>query len=179
MFESIAAFWAEYGNVLTDGVWDTLVMVVISTAFAYLIGLPLGVALILTQPHGIRPHRGVYRVLDWIVNIGRSVPFIILMGASPALTLIIFAMLPLMIACTRFFNKRMRAVYRESRHQVGEINAQVEDSLLGIRVVKSFANEEIEERKSFTTATTSLCASTAANTSIWPASTPLRASSTD
>ena len=35
MFESIAAFWAEYGNVLTDGVWDTLVMVVISTAFAY------------------------------------------------------------------------------------------------------------------------------------------------
>ena len=52
MFESIAAFWAEYGNVLTDGVWDTLVMVVISTAFAYLIGLPLGVALILTQPHG-------------------------------------------------------------------------------------------------------------------------------
>ena len=74
MFESIAAFWAEYGNVLTDGVWDTLVMVVISTAFAYLIGLPLGVALILTQPHGIRPHRGVYRVLDWIVNIGRSVP---------------------------------------------------------------------------------------------------------
>lgn len=55
MFESIAAFWAEYGNVLTDGVWDTLVMVVISTAFAYLIGLPLGVALILTQPHGIRP----------------------------------------------------------------------------------------------------------------------------
>ena len=78
MFESIAAFWAEYGNVLTDGVWDTLVMVVISTAFAYLIGLPLGVALILTQPHGIRPHRGVYRVLDWI---GRSVPFIILMVA--------------------------------------------------------------------------------------------------
>ena len=68
MFESIAAFWAEYGNVLTDGVWDTLVMVVISTAFAYLIGLPLGVALILTQPHGIRPHRGVYRVLDWIVK---------------------------------------------------------------------------------------------------------------
>ena len=84
MFESIAAFWAEYGNVLTDGVWDTLVMVVISTAFAYLIGLPLGVALILTQPHGIRPHRGVYRVLDWIVNIGRSVPFILLMvSAAP------------------------------------------------------------------------------------------------
>ena len=72
MFESIAAFWAEYGNVLTDGVWDTLVMVVISTAFAYLIGLPLGVALILTQPHGIRPHRGVYRVLDSPITARRN-----------------------------------------------------------------------------------------------------------
>ena len=84
-----------------------------------------------------------------------------------------------MIACTRFFNKRMRAVYRESRHQVGEINAQVEDSLLGIRVVKSFANEPVGNGEVSSTATTSLCASTAANTSIWPASTPLRASSTD
>ena len=80
----------------------------------------------------------------FIAGIKIVIPFIILMGASPALTLIIFAMLPLMIACTRFFNKRMRAVYRESRHQVGEINAQVEDSLLGIRVVKSFANEPME-----------------------------------
>ena len=83
----------------------------------------------------------------FIAGIKIVIPFIILMGASPALTLIIFAMLPLMIACTRFFNKRMRAVYRESRHQVGEINAQVEDSLLGIRVVKSFANEPVEMEK--------------------------------
>ena len=83
----------------------------------------------------------------FIAGIKIVIPFIILMGASPALTLIIFAMLPLMIACTRFFNKRMRAVYRESRHQVGEINAQVKDSLLGIRVVKSFANEPVEMEK--------------------------------
>ena len=83
----------------------------------------------------------------FIAGIKIVIPFIILMGASPALTLIIFAMLPLMMACTRFFNKRMRAVFRESRHQVGEINAQVEDSLLGIRVVKSFANEPVEMEK--------------------------------
>ena len=110
MFESIAAFWAEYGNVLTDGVWDTLVMVVISTAFAYLIGLPLGVALILTQPHGIRPHRGVYRVLDWIVNIGRSVPFIILMVAIMPFTRMVVgttigvkgAIVPLVVSAAPF-----------------------------------------------------------------------------
>ena len=64
-----------------EGIGDTLLMTGISTVFAYLFGLPLGVALILTQPHGIRPHRGLYRVLDWIVNVGRSLPFIILLVA--------------------------------------------------------------------------------------------------
>ena len=83
----------------------------------------------------------------FIAGIKIVVPFVILMGTSPALTLIIFAMVPLMLVCTRFFNKRMRDVFKESRHQVGEINAQVEDSLLGIRVVKSFANEPMELEK--------------------------------
>ena len=81
MGETITAFWAEYGYVLMEGIGDTLLMTGISTVFAYLFGLPLGVALILTQPHGIRPHRGLYRVLDWIVNVGRSLPFIILLVA--------------------------------------------------------------------------------------------------
>lgn len=76
-----------------------------------------------------------------------TVPFVILMGVSPTLTLIIFAMVPLMVFFTRFFNKRMRKAFKDSRHQVGEINAQVEDSLLGIRVVKSFANEPVEIEK--------------------------------
>ena len=48
---------------------------------------------------------------------------------------------------TRYFNKQMRRVFKERNKQVGEINAQVEDSLLGIRVVKSFANEAIEEEQ--------------------------------
>ena len=127
MFESIAAFWAEYGNVLTDGVWDTLVMVVISTAFAYLIGLPLGVALILTQPHGIRPHRGVYRVLDWIVNIGRSIPFVILMLVISPLTRLIVGraygttatIVPLVVAagtCIYFYSQMKTAVEQRSAH---------------------------------------------------------------
>ena len=78
MGETITAFWTEYGNVLMEGIGDTLLMTGISTVFAYLFGLPLGVALILTQPHGIRPHRGLYRVLDWIVNVGRSLPLSII-----------------------------------------------------------------------------------------------------
>lgn len=83
----------------------------------------------------------------FIAGIKITASFVILMGVNPVLTLIIFAMLPLMLLSTRFFNKKMRQTFSQSRHQVGEINAQVEDSLLGIRVVKSFANEPMEIHK--------------------------------
>ena len=80
----------------------------------------------------------------FIAGIKITASFIILFGINPVLTLIIFAILPMMLLCTRYFNRKMREAFQERRHQVGEINAQVEDSLLGIRVVKSFANEPIE-----------------------------------
>jgi ATP-binding cassette subfamily B protein len=73
--------------------------------------------------------------------------FIILAGMNIWLTLMVFILLPLMLLFARIFNKRMRKAFMDSRHQVGELNAQVEDSLLGIRVVKSFANEPMEEEK--------------------------------
>ena len=82
-----------------------------------------------------------------ISGIKVIIAFIILSGMNIWLTLLIFAVLPFMIYFTRFFNRKMRIAFMESRHQVGEINAQVEDTLLGIRVVKSFANEELEEEK--------------------------------
>ena len=81
MLESLSAFWAEYGTLLLEGTRDTLIMVGLSTVFAYLIGLPLGVLLSITQPHGIWPHKWFNRVLGWIINVGRSLPFIILMIA--------------------------------------------------------------------------------------------------
>ena len=83
----------------------------------------------------------------FIAGIKILVSFVILCGMNIPLTLMMFAVLPLMLVTTRYFNKRMRYVFKERNKQAGEINAQVEDSLLGIRVVKSFANEEIEERK--------------------------------
>lgn len=55
MLDTITVFWAKYGSDLLKGTWDTLVMTGISTIFAYLIGLPLGVILTITQPNGIRP----------------------------------------------------------------------------------------------------------------------------
>ena len=74
-----AAFWDYFSPLLLTNTRDTLVMTLVSTAFAYLLGLPLGVLLILTGDHGIRPHRTLNRCVGWVINVGRSLPFIILM----------------------------------------------------------------------------------------------------
>ena len=76
--EAITSFVDQYGALMAQGTWDTVVMTVLSTAFAYVIGIPLGVLLILTAPGGLHPHRVFNSVLGWLVNIGRSIPFIIL-----------------------------------------------------------------------------------------------------
>jgi len=81
-----AAFWVEYGGIIAKETWSTLLMLGISTFIAYLIGLPMGVIMILTRPQGIRPNKTVNAVLGWIINIGRSLPFIILMIAVFPLT---------------------------------------------------------------------------------------------
>ncbi|MBQ8963534.1 MAG: ABC transporter ATP-binding protein, partial [Clostridia bacterium] len=73
--------------------------------------------------------------------------FVILCGRNVPLTLIIFASLPLMVLCSNHFARPMQKSFKDSRHQLGEINARVEDSLSGIRVVKSFANEDVEMEK--------------------------------
>ncbi len=73
--------------------------------------------------------------------------FAILASFNVWLTLIVFATIPLMLVSAFYFNRRMRRAFKKSRNQIGELNAQVEDSLLGVRVVKSFANEPIEEQK--------------------------------
>jgi ATP-binding cassette subfamily B protein len=73
--------------------------------------------------------------------------FIILSTMNVTLTLIIFAALPLLFLCSVLLNKQMRRTFKEARFQLGELNAQVEDSLLGIRVVKAFANEDLEIEK--------------------------------
>ena len=73
--------------------------------------------------------------------------FIILANISIPLTLAAFALVPVMFAFAFFLNKRMKRAFKENRVKISEINSQIEDSLSGIRVVKSFANEEIEKEK--------------------------------
>ncbi len=74
-------FIAEFAPLLAQGTIDTLVMLFASTGIAYVIGLFLGVVLHLTAPTGLRPAPVLNAVLGWVVNIGRSLPFIILLIA--------------------------------------------------------------------------------------------------
>lgn len=76
---SLASFFAQYGSLLGEGMADTLVMLFVSTAFSYVIGIFLGVVLCVTVPRGLHPMRTLNAVLGWVVNIGRSIPFIILL----------------------------------------------------------------------------------------------------
>ena len=116
-----AEFWTKYGPLLLDGTIDTLVMTGISTVFAYLLGLPLGVALILTQPHGIRPNNIIYKVLGWIINVGRSLPFIILMVAIMDFTKLIVgtkigvkgAIVPLVVSAAPFIARMVETSLAE------------------------------------------------------------------
>ena len=64
---------------LVEGTRDTLYMTLMSTLFGYVLGLPMGIILTVTDKDGIRPNAAVYKVLDVIVNILRSVPFLILL----------------------------------------------------------------------------------------------------
>jgi len=73
--------------------------------------------------------------------------FIILFSINVKLTLIVFLFLPVMVVYAIHFNKKMKVALRRSNDRIGDINAQVEDTLSGIGVVKSFTNEEIETRK--------------------------------
>lgn len=73
--------------------------------------------------------------------------FIILLNINVGLSVITFLFLPLMAIYAFYFNKRMNLALRRTKDRIGDINAQVEDTLAGIRVVKSFANEDIERSK--------------------------------
>lgn len=83
----------------------------------------------------------------FIAFLKTVVSFIILAGINLPLTLIIFLLIPIMaISCT-YFNLQVRRAFKHQRNHIGELNARIEDSLLGNRVVRAFANEKIEIEK--------------------------------
>ncbi len=83
----------------------------------------------------------------FIAGIKAVISFIILAQISLGLTLIIFIIVPIMAAVCTVINLRLREAFRKQRVQIGELNARIEDSLLGQKVVKAFTNEEKEKEK--------------------------------
>lgn len=76
-----------------------------------------------------------------------SFSFLILSRINLLLTIIIFIFIPIMAVSCTWFNLKVRAAFKQQRNHVGELNARIEDSLLGNRVVRAFANEELEIEK--------------------------------
>ena len=83
----------------------------------------------------------------FIAGIKIVCAFIILSTINPILTLITFAVIPIMIFALIYFRRIIKRNFAESKRQIGELNSQIEDSLLGVRVTKAFAKEGLEEAK--------------------------------
>ena len=115
-------------TMLLQGMWETLYMTIASVVFSYLLGLPLGVLFVSTSAHGIAPRKKLHTVLGWIIDIGRSIPFIILIVELIPVTRAIVgkvigptaAIVPLVIAATPFVARMVETSLEEVDHGVVE-----------------------------------------------------------
>lgn len=114
-------FSSEVINMIYEGFWETIYMTLVSTALGYLIGLPLGITLAVTDKGGIKPNRIVYRILDVISNIIRSIPFLILLILLIPLTKLLVGksygssatIVPLVIAAAPFIARMVESSLKE------------------------------------------------------------------
>ncbi len=108
-------------NMILVGVLETLLMVVVATIFGYLFGLPLGICLYISDSDGIKPNKALYRILDFIVNIGRSIPFLILLILIIPLTKLIVGkpygtvatIVPLTVSAIPFIGRMVESSLKE------------------------------------------------------------------
>ena len=120
----MAEFFDKYGALLAQGTVDTLVMTLMSCLFAYVIGLPLGIWFAVTTPDGLKPNRAINTVLGWVINIGRSIPFIILLVAIIPFTRFVVgtslgvpgAIVPLTVAAAPFVARIVEQSLAEVDH---------------------------------------------------------------
>ena len=140
MPEFITDFIARYSELLLQGIRDTMIMTCSSFVFAYVLGLPLGVLLVITKKQGIMPNRFINSLVGWIVNIGRAIPFIILMISIMPLTKAIMgtklgvrgAVFPLIVSAAPFVARMVEtslseidAGVIEAAHSMGATTWQI------------------------------------------------------
>lgn len=112
---------AEFTIMLLEGTRDTLYMTLVSPLFGYVLGLPLGIVLAVTDKGGIRENKVVYKILDLISNILRSIPFLILLILVIPLTKLIVGksygssatIVPLVIAAAPFIGRMVESSIKE------------------------------------------------------------------
>lgn len=110
------------------GTIETLYMTLVSTVLSYIIGLPLGIALVLTGRKGLRPMKKIYRVLDLVTNVARSIPFLILLILVIPLTVFIVGksygstatIVPLVLSAAPFVARMVESSLSEVSHGVIE-----------------------------------------------------------
>jgi ATP-binding cassette subfamily B protein len=90
-------------------------------------------------------HHGPEDYLIYTVKFAGA--FVVLLNINAQLTLVVFLFLPVLAFFGLYFNKRLNETFRQNKERVADVNAQVEDTLAGIRVVKSFVNEGLEKKK--------------------------------
>lgn len=108
-------------NMIIAGIGETLYMTLVSTFFGYVFGLPLGVALTVTDKGGVKPNLIIYKILDFISNIIRSVPFLILLIVLIPFTRMIVGksygstatIVPLVVAATPFIGRMVESSLKE------------------------------------------------------------------
>ncbi len=114
-------FTPEIIELLKTGTLETLYMTLFTTVFGYIIGLPLGIILALTDKNGLKPNLAIYKALDFIVNIIRSVPFLILLIALMPFTKAVVGksygtaamVVPLVIAAAPFIARMVESSIKE------------------------------------------------------------------
>lgn len=108
-------------NMLLEGIWGTVFMSLVSTFFGYVIGLPMGILLTITDKNGLKPNNIVYKILDAVSNIVRSVPFLILLILLIPLTRLIVGksygtaatIVPLVVCAAPYIARMVEASLKE------------------------------------------------------------------
>ena len=124
----MAEFFNEYGTLILNNTGITLYMVFVSTLIAYLIGIPMGIGLVITSKNGLHPNAVVYRILDVVVNIVRSIPFLILLILIMPMTKMIVGktygasatIVPLVMSAAPFIARMVESSLLEVDHGVIE-----------------------------------------------------------
>lgn len=154
----------EITDMIINGVWATLYMTVASTVLGYVFGLPMGVLLAITDKEGLTPNAVVYKILDVIANIVRSIPFLILLILLIPFTRLLVGqsygstatIVPLVIAAIPFIGRMVESSIKEvdpgvieAARSMGASNMQIVMKVLLVEARTSYLPEQLSQSEPF------------------------------